>query len=206
MFNHPTDADAQWAFQLDANVEPVPRPIFIQYGARLFRESPKWLNRYSDAQVRQGLNVMTNNSFSNNVFALQDASIRVDQRLAFIDAIFDLNRDYFEPRCTPHLSHLDYKFTPPEVSPLNMICYMWWDTFVPPGKELNDACVSVMENCLHLSNIAILEGALHGLGHWLLDYPKRCESIIQNFLQRRGAKISLDLRKYAMAAQSGCIL
>jgi hypothetical protein len=206
IFDHPADATAPWPFQLDANVEPVPPATFVQYGARLFRESPAWLSRYSDAQVVQGLNVMTNNSFSSNVFALQNNSIPINHRRAFIDAIFDLNRDYFEPRCTPHLSHLDRQFTPPEVSPLNMICYMWWDTFVAPGGELNDACLAVMENSLQLSNPAVLEGALHGLGHWQRSYPHRCEQIINTFLKDRSKQLSPQLRAYAMAAATGCIL
>ena len=206
IFDHEIDERLpEWYFQPDAETEPVDPPTYIKYSTTLFRNSVELLRPYSDLQIDQGLNVLISNSASNNIFALQDKTILLEDRLAFINAIFDLNQQTFETRCTPHLSHLDRHSTPPEVSPLNMICYMWWDIFITPGRELNDACLSVMENCLQLTNPAVLEGALHGLGHWTRSYPKRCEQAIDTFLKKRAKQLSQALRTYAMAAATGCI-
>jgi hypothetical protein len=205
IFDHPVDSNREWYWEIDANVAPVDAPTFIKYTAQLFLASGELLKTYSDAQVNQGLNVLISNGVSDNIFALQNKSIPLEQRTAFLNAIFDLNEQCFQARCTPHLSHLDRTETPPHVSCLNMICYMWWDVFVTPGGALNDACISVMEKCLRLTNPAVLEGALHGLGHWSLDYPERCEAIIDEFLKSRANDFSRELRAYASAARTGCI-
>jgi hypothetical protein len=206
IFDHEIDErQAEWYFQPDAETEPVDPATYVKYTTTLFRNSAELLRPYSDIQKYQGLNVLISNCASNNILALLDNAIPLEDRLAFINAIFDLNQQTFETRCTPHLSHLDRHSTPPEVSPLNMICYMWWDTFVSPGGALNEACLWVMEKALHLANPAVLEGALHGIGHWRSEYPRRCETMIAEFLDRRGRELSPELRVYAQAAQTGCI-
>ncbi|HUS34992.1 MAG TPA: hypothetical protein VM680_06535 [Verrucomicrobiae bacterium] len=212
IFDHPIDDHCAWYFELDANVDPVDGPTFIQYTTELFRASAEFLRPYSDAQVNQGLNVLISNGISNSIFALKDEAILIERRTAFLRAIFDLNRECFEPRCTPHLSHRDRDATPSDVSALNAICYMWWDIFIiygatddPPTIPLHDACLWVMENSLQLSNPAVLEGALHGLGHWTLYQPQRCEKIIDDFLRTHAKNLSPELQAYASAARTGCI-
>jgi hypothetical protein len=62
-----------------------------------------------------------------------------------------------------------------------------------------------MEKSLRLSNIAPIEGALHGLGEFALHYPDECARIIDDFLQM-AVSIPEDLRQYALAAREGAVL
>ena len=213
VFDHPVNSDKPWYYELDAEVELVSPAAFIDYGARLFRESAVLLGSYSDGQVNQGLKALIYDSLYNRIYALRDDSIRLELRLAFLSAIFNLNEQCFERRCTPHLSHLDRDFTPPTVSELNEICYMWWDIFIirPDANDaamrpLADVCVSVMEQCLGLCNPAVIEGALHGLGHFAIGYPDRVAAAIDRLLQEIDPTIVPELRTYAVAAHDGQVL
>src|SRR6185295_87095 len=101
---------------------------------------------------------------------------------------------------------------PASVSPLNHICYMWWDVFIISGnseddgmRPLNEACLAVMEQCLALSNVAVLEGALHGLGHFVNGYPEQCREAIDRFVAERGSELPPQLHRYGMAARTGAI-
>ena len=122
-------------------------------------------------------------------------------------AIGALFAKLFAPRCSPHLSHLDEA----GASALNVSCYMWWDLIPflgrpddPARREIDDACLGVMERTLDLDSIACRESALHGLGHWHGGYPRRVESAIDAFL---GAHPDLrpELVRYARSARSGCV-
>jgi hypothetical protein len=210
IFNHPVTEEA-WYWD-DSKDPTIPSEPFIDYATKLFRNSGALLARFSDGQVRYGLEFLISNSASNQIFALTDQIVPLVKRIEFLDAIFDLNRDCFEPRCTSHLPHLDYSETPTHVSPLNTICYMWWDIFIiwpnpkdPAMTPLADASLRVMEKCLSLSNIAVLEGALHGLGHFKFGYEKEVQDIINHFLKTH-PELPIALRDYANDAATGCIL
>jgi hypothetical protein len=88
---------------------------------------------------------------------------------------------------------------------------MWWDIFIINGERdasiepLNLACISVMERCLQLPNIAVKEGALHRLGHFSLYYPEMCQSIISEFLSAQ-VPVPPSLLRYAERAKSDDIL
>ena len=86
---------------------------------------------------------------------------------------------------------------------------MWWDTSPLIGSdedEIIEACLSVMEFCLYLPNIACQESALHGLGH--LEYEDkwgdRCRKIIDTFLGSKAKNLD-ELEAYARAAYHGQI-
>jgi hypothetical protein len=213
VFDRPV-TQPQWWFQDDVELVNLKPAVFIEYCTKLFRESGKRLAGYPDGQVNDGLYYIISPGASDEIFALKDASVPFEAKVEFLKVIFILYGDCFEPRCTPHLSHLDHvsKGTLVHVSPLNSICYMWWDIFViygerkdPSVEPLNRACLAVMEKTLTLSNIATLEGALHGLGHFGIYYKEECERIIDEFSARR-KDISEELRRYALAAGSGCVL
>jgi hypothetical protein len=214
VFNHEV-TEPQWWFQEAYEDQRSLDPVnFIEYGTRLFRESGEVLAKYSDGQVDHGLWYIISPGNSDEIFALKNETIELDRRVDLVAQIFSLYHDTFEPRCTPHLSHLDHvsKGTPEHVSPLNSICYVWWDIFIlwgdpddPSVEPLNRACLSVMEKTLELPNIATLEGALHGLGHFAPYYPADCGRIIDKFLQARKS-IPEELRQYALAARKGGVL
>lgn len=187
---------------------------FIEFGTRLFRRSGELLKPYSDGQINDGLYAIISNNVSDDIFALKDPSIPLGQRVAFLEAIFELNRDCFVPRCTPHLSYLDWVGAPEKhaLSPLNSICYMCWDIFIIYGDRedkaldpLNRACLRVMEKSVRLSNIAVQEGAFHGLGHFALYYPEECAAIIDAFLAEETI-LPPKLLEYALGARTGGVL
>lgn len=195
------------AYYRDEEVLELPPAQFISFGARLFRESPQFLGRFSDAQVDAGLWLILGSDVS---LPLKDETISLEDRIAFLDSLFDLIQDTFEVRCTPHLSHLDRwgTRTPSHVSPLNSICYMLWDIFMygdrddPIFEPLKRASFRVMTRSLALKNISVLEGALHGLGHYSLCYPDDAEIAIDQFLNVNPG-IPLELVAYAKNARDG---
>ena len=69
-------------------------------------------------------------------------------------------------------------------------------------RQLEDACLTAMERTLEVDHPACQEGALHGLGHWLNDYPERARAAIDRFLQTCTLP---ELRQYALDARTGMI-
>jgi hypothetical protein len=210
VFNHPEGNEAwYWNTSIDPSIPSKP---FIDYTTRLFQNTAELLARFSDRQVCYGLKFLTNNIVSDQIFGLKDSSVPLQLRLQMLNGIFDLNRDCFNRRCTPHLSHLHRSESASHVSALNELCFIWWDTFIvwPDEDEasmlpLADACLRVMVKCLSLSNVAVLEGALHGLGHFHMGYEKEVPEIIRNFLKSR-PDLPEALRAYANHAATGDIL
>jgi hypothetical protein len=206
MFNHPVTETA-WHWDLDADeVELEPQQV-IAYTTRLFTNARELLTPYTDAQVNQGLWFLIGEGHT-PLTVLTDANNPLDERSRCIHAITQVFEQSFLPRCTPHLSHVDE----PGASPLNLVCYMWWDIFPLRGQpkdasrqEIDAACLSVMETTLQLPSIACQESALHGLGHWGRYYEGRCQSIISTFMQRH-RDLRPQLRTYAESAQKGCVL
>jgi hypothetical protein len=180
----------------------------IQFLARAFEGSAEVFKPYSDAQLNQGLWYIVSNACSNHMFALTDSSVPGDARQRCVRAIHDLHEQCFAARCTSHLSHLDE----PGASPLNSVCYMWWDLIPirgqpndPERTEIDREVLGVLKSTLQLNSIACRESALHGLGHWHLSYPKQVEGIISAFLENQ-SELRKELQTYAMNASSGCIL
>jgi hypothetical protein len=209
VFDHPVK---ERAWYWDEEIMEAPPRQFISFGTKLFRNSQTHLNPFSDAQVNAGLHLILSNNASAQIFALKEESIPIEERLGFLDALFDLTRDTFGVRCTPHLSHLDRQHAPNSVSPLNDICYMLWDIFIIYGDRedpkvdlLNRSCLHVVKRSLALKNIAVIEGALHGLGHFCLRYPNEAETAIDHFLESN-PRIPSELLSYAKAARAGGVL
>ncbi|MDP8922996.1 MAG: hypothetical protein M3O34_09005 [Chloroflexota bacterium] len=70
---------------------------------------------------------------------------------------------------------------------------------------VDETILYVMARTLRLESEPCREGALHGLGHWRRAYPERTAAIIDEWLDGE-PRISPELRRYAMAARSGCVL
>ncbi len=62
-----------------------------------------------------------------------------------------------------------------------------------------------MRRTLDLSSDACRESALHGLGHWHLEYPQQVEAIIDRFLDSH-PDLRSELKAYARAARKGRVL
>ncbi len=219
VFDHPVPERGKpaWYHDLEDETEwwnPADYPeTTVVYLTSLFENAPTILMPYSDAQLKQGFWFLVDNSCSDHMFALLDLRVPWSKRKRCLATIFTLFKRFFAPRCTSHLSHLDMMETDISmVSPLNMVCYMWWDILPIHGKpeepdrrELDMACLEVMQLALDLDSDACRESALHGLGHWKFAYPQKVQATIDAWLARH-QEVSDELKAYAFAARGGRVL
>jgi hypothetical protein len=57
----------------------------------------------------------------------------------------------------------------------------------------------------YMYSIACREGALHGLGHWQMDYPRQVGEIIDRFSMTR-PELPAELQQYMLRAYGGSVL
>lgn len=203
MFDHPVTESA-WYWDMDADRADLPADLVVAYATTLFEQSGALLDAYTNAQANQGLYFLIHEGDS-PLCALTDSSIAIEERVRFIHSIVALFEQCFAPRCTPHLLDVDE----PGAGALNPVCYMWWDIFPLYAdsekaalREIDAACLSVMETTLQLPSIACQESALHGLGHWGLEYPERCRTVVSAFILQH-PNLRAELRAYAERAKEG---
>ena len=178
----------------------------LEYIEKTFRESASVLAGFSNSQLSNGLNFIHNASHSDTVHLFQKGNLPLDRRLSCLQSIRFLYSDCFAKRCDNVLSNWN------EVAnPLNGVCYMWWDVFVifdngdsTEEKLLSNECISVMKTALDIDHVACQESALHGLGHWQVDYSNEVSAIINDFLESHPG-LESELRNYAKSAQRGCV-
>lgn len=218
--------ETQWYFERPVDPD-VPDGIMFPDAtndelARLcihtFRQAGTDLKDFTDAQVNLGLNyIVSGNCIVVEAIMSRDLPAELVTELA--RSIEDLFRDCFEPRCTPALSSmLGGCRTPveeaPPMSPLNEICYMFWDTSPlltwrswPGDLQPQDAVYEVLETTLHLGNPACIESALHGLGHLAQarrETSTRASDITRQFMATR--PLTPELREYAARAATGYVI
>jgi hypothetical protein len=214
-FDHPVPEDTSdaWYWQADRDHwrEAEDPATTVGYLTRLFEEAPRVLQRFTDAQIAQGLYFLINNSLSEHMYPLMDPTVAWPARRRCIRSMYRVFERVFAPRCSPRLSHVltEHDST---INPLNNVCYMWWDVcplqghagpseredFMleteelvdagPPvdpfAAELEDEILDVLRRTLELEAIACQEGALHGLGHRAYRHPEPITTIIEEFLRR----------------------
>lgn len=188
VFDHPVEEIKNaWYWDLDRDRWEEDSPQTVQFLTQTFESAGKVLKSYSDAQLNQGLWFLADNACSSHMFSLVNESAPWAARQRCIYSFHQLYEQCFAKRCTPHLSHIDE----PGASPLNLVCYMWWDIIPltshpkdPKWKEFDQAILQVMESTLLLDSIPCRESALHGLGHWQHQYPERVGEIIDTFSMR----------------------
>ncbi len=194
--------------------------IFTEYMTQTFENADEMLWQFSDAQINQGLWYLAMPGLGEYIFDMlrpvEDEShseIPWALRGRCLLSFYSLFETLFQKRCSLHLSHRlesgSATLLDQEVSPLNSICYMWYDIVCTRTNieninnlRLQDIFLSVLEKTLTLDSEPCLEGALHGLGHCHIFYPDRVEHIIDQFLTENN-RISADLRQYALWAING---
>ena len=163
---------------------------------------------YSDSQIAQGLTYLVNNSASGDNGWFYATAAPIEDRVRCVEAVASLFAQLFEPRCTPHLSHLSET----DAGSLNSVCYMWWDAFPclalpadPNLRTVQGAALRTMARILSFQSPACQESALHGLGHWQRHHDREVRATIDGFL---AANPDIDPRLigYANAARRGCVL
>jgi hypothetical protein len=199
--------DPEWWWKEETDWNNLPSSISLDYLSRLFEESSQLPHLYSDAQIDQGLWFLIGPRSDDIAHFLLDLSIPWPMRLRAVRSIICLF-ELFASRCSLHLSHLDE----PGASPLNSICYMFWDIFPiqrrpdePRHADLDDSLLTILTEILSMPSDACRESALHGLGHWHLSYPREVEQIIDSFIVLNPT-IRPELRQYAGMARIGKVL
>jgi hypothetical protein len=209
IFDHPVSESGQeWYWDPEADWWDCPATNSIQFLTRAFENASVLFEPYDDAQLNQGLWFIASNACSHHMFALLDSAVPWSDRQRCIRSIHNLFDGCFARRCTPHLGRLDE----PGASPLNLVCYMWWD-ILPIGPQPDDPnrtaldreILGVMESTLQLDSMPCQESALHGLGHWQPYYAQRVTEIIDSFLQSKKS-LRDELRAYGRNAYRGCML
>lgn len=188
---------------LDIDPIDLPPKQHIIYMTQAFEDADNLLEPYSNGQLNQGLWYLVgemhdlSDRFGNGV------SWEVRQRC--IQSFKSLNRKLFAQRCANELSA--YREPGPD-NPLNMICYMWWDSFAfwesldsHSVNRVDAAFLDVMSDCLSVNHLAVMEGALHGLSH-IPNHRKQVQKMIDDFL-KQNPKLPQDLKNYAIASKSG---
>jgi len=206
VFGGPVSSPAGFIDQTNPSFEASNEEL-IELFTHTMLNAGRDLARYSNEQVNHGLYHIFSNSCSDIAFSVSDKKVPVEKRKRAIASIGHLYSDCFEQRCAPVLSHLDE----PGANPLNMVCYMLWDTSPlsywegQDNKDLfYEAVVETLNAGLACKNIACLESALHGLGHVQPYYEGRVVATIRDFV-RRNPKMRSELRKYAENAAIGYI-
>jgi hypothetical protein len=208
VFDRPVAAPEWWfGFAEELPVDPPPAEA-VAFVTRLCERADVLLAPYSNAQVNQGLWYLVGSGASGLTLATRDAGVPARSWTDCVRAFGALFARLFAPRCSPHLGHLDE----PGTDPLNSACYMWWDLVplpalpdAPARAALDAACLAVMGETLRLAADACRESALHGLGHWQRHDPRRVAAIVDRFLADT-PDLRPELRAYALAARSGCVL
>lgn len=206
-FDRPV-AQPEWYWDGDDHVDEPDPHAELDCFTRLCETPAPYLASISDAQLNQGFWYLLGSGASALTLAAHDGTIPVARWARCVRAFKPLFAEVFAPRCSPHLGHRDE----PGADPLNSACYMWWDLLplprLPAGAgraALHDACLDTLESILALEHDACRESALHGLGHWAADAPRRVAAIVDHFLSATPG-LRPELRDYALAARGGCVL
>ena len=180
----------------------------VELLTHLFNDSEAALAPYSDLQLNQGFWYLASADCSDYMFSLTEKQVPWAVRRSCIRSIATLFDTLFAKRCSDQLGHLDEQ----PATPLNLVCYMWWDLVPIHGRpedpdcvELDEELLRAMTRILTLRSIACQESALHGLGHWHLSYPTYVTRTIDEFLARTH-NIRPELLQYAQSAREGCVL
>ena len=209
VFDHPVPVDQAkaWYWEFDRDEWEEDSADTVHFMTRAFENAAQVFQPYTDAQLNQGLWFLASNACSSHMFSLMNETVPWKARQRCVASIHQLYEQCFLPRCSPHLSHLPERVE----NPLNMVCYMWWDLIPISGRpddtgrrDLDQAILQVLESTLYLDSIACREGALHGLGHWQMDYPRQVGEIIDRFSMTQ-PELPAEIQQYMLRAYGGSV-
>jgi hypothetical protein len=140
LFDRP-DTEREWYRDSDIDIEASKEQKVMLIDETLLRCGVD-LARFTDRQVRNGLNYIFNNSISDTVYLLCQTGVTEELRINAVRQMKHLYRDCFANRCSSSLCHLSESS-----SPLNGCCYMLWD--VSPLTSWKSIVLEVMEDALY---------------------------------------------------------
>lgn len=206
VFDHPF-AEPAWHWALDAPQRECPPSQSATFIAETFEQSGRLLSNFSDEQLNQAFWFLLDRGCSEFMCSLADTAVPTSLRLRALRSFVPLFEQVMAVRCLPHLSHLDEA----GANPLNSACYMWWDVLPihgyanePKWNEFDTEVLAVFQRLLSIPHDACRESALHGIGHWAINYSE-ISQIVEEFLERT-PDLRPELVEYANCAKVGCVL
>ena len=210
LFDHPEGEDWYWSAPAERIAAALPHtdPRTLTVIESALDGLPDLMSRYSAWQIATGFEFLFNNVLSLYPFMFEDERFEEADRIRTAEKLFRLFDIFF--RETAHWSggpaHLQ---SVPSADPVqayvNIVCYMFWDSCPLPDFKvpaLRAACIGVMERCLGIPNNAVIESALHGLGH-LAPEDARATALATDFA---GCGLGPpELIAYARAASAGYV-
>ena len=197
----------KWAIELETNEK-----LMLEVLLTGFTDSEKYLAKYSPIQITKGLEYIFNEgSYLGDCLVNRDLDL--NKRVQIIEALAPIMLRAFEPHArSPNFIYPEQPVNGKEYNILHHVCYMFWDTAcIPYGceKEIITACIEVMGKCARSQNTAVVEGALHGLGHTI---GMGQDDLVRHHIERANVGgtqydvINNHLRDYAQHAMTGKIL
>jgi hypothetical protein len=205
VFDHPVTS---WYTSLEEFEEwpEAPEDIAVHI-AETFEQSGSLLSRFSDEQLDQGFWYLLYQGPPDFMGTLLDAEIPLEIRLRALRSFVPLFEQVMAARCSPHLSHLDEK----GASALNSACFIWFDIVLDrcePRRlaqaQLDAELTPTLSTILAIPHDACRESALHGIGHWVNEYPQLA-GIVDEFLSATPG-LRPELIAYAQSAKAGKVL
>ncbi|QDV61080.1 HEAT repeat domain-containing protein [Crateriforma conspicua] len=181
----------------------VPSQVAFDYVDQVLVD-PDVHSVFTKDQLGKGISTIYSNCCSDLPF-LYTTECGEDRRVAGINNLVNLYRNYFDRHCTGNVTDIG---NDENDGPLGYICYMLWDVFVLyPGNAtpaMISAAIGVMRSALESSNDNSLASAIHGLGHWAFGTPEAVTTL-EHWLQKPTTDNPVVLQ-YARTATSGMIL
>jgi hypothetical protein len=182
----------------------LPPAVAVEYITRLFEEAGEILGGFPEGRVADGVQEIVADG-SEYMAALLDETIPWPLRQRCARSMVCLFAQYFAPRCKAIIIDIERKD-----NRLDDVCFMWWDTYPTVGDPASDPVIErvnrellgVIISILAIDSEACWESALHGLGHWHVDYPREVAAAIDKFLSDH-PDLHPKLKAYAIRARSG---
>ncbi|KJS26894.1 MAG: hypothetical protein VR75_05535 [Hyphomonadaceae bacterium BRH_c29] len=207
IFDHVESTDWYWgdaADEIELALRPN-EPQSFKVIETALNQLPSLMARYSAWQIATGFEFLFNNVLSSYPLLFQDERIEETRRVLAAENLFDLFNVFFRDATTwtapVHLQRT--AASDRDQGYINTVCYMFWDNcpLVDFGiPSLRTACIKVMERCLSVPSNAVIESALHGLGH-LAPKDPRAVDLSSGFAARGIGHPALIA--YAKAASAG---
>ena len=174
LFNRPTTEPAwYWSDHWEEGIfedEPLSAFVFIE---TLLRGAKTDLSPFSNDQIGLGLTYIFDSACSNLASDFKAADVPFERKVAALRSLSALFRDVFNPLCEAKTA----AFSQDKLSPLNYICYMFWD-------------VTPLSSFLHYENQdALLLFALQQMPNELAAHmPKEVQGLLQMHLAQSDVK------------------
>ena len=184
IFNRPSSEPAwYWSNHWEEGIfedNPLSAFTFIE---TLMKDVKADLSPYSNDQIGLGLAYIFNNAISNLANDFKIAPVPFERKEKAVRSLFALFRDIFNPRCATKTS----AFSQEESTPLNSICYMFWDVCpfstwlkFTNSEEIGMSFMASL-SAEHLENMQLPEGVLEIMQQQMAQYKgtlKTTEEIV----------------------------